>query len=97
HGALLDSELLAEVYTELIVGKQASLGLELAAERSVSPTGIVVSLDMQVRQVTLAPRLSKEDRASSAGMVAAMGDNAMWLKWRGRAAERTSAPLEARA
>ena len=28
HGALLDSELLAEVYIELIGGKQAALGLE---------------------------------------------------------------------
>ena len=35
HGALLDSELLAEVYVELIGGKQAALGLEmhLAGER----------------------------------------------------------------
>ncbi len=29
HGALLDSELLAEVYIELIGGKQAALGLEV--------------------------------------------------------------------
>ena len=29
HGALLDSELLAEVYIELIGGKQAALGLEI--------------------------------------------------------------------
>ena len=97
HGALLDSELLAEVYIELIGGKQAALGLELAAERSASQTGMLVSLDMLVRKVPLAPRLSKEEREAHAGMVAAMGDNAMWLKWRGRADERTSAPLEARA
>jgi DNA polymerase-3 subunit epsilon len=34
HGALLDSELLAEVYLELMGGRQA--GLELAAERAGS-------------------------------------------------------------
>ena len=32
HGALLDSELLAEVYLELIGGKQAALGLEIVQE-----------------------------------------------------------------
>ena len=33
HGALLDSELLAEVYIELIGGKQAALGLEIIDRR----------------------------------------------------------------
>ena len=34
HGALLDSELLAEVYIELIGGKQAALGLEIVVEQA---------------------------------------------------------------
>ena len=35
HGALLDSELLAEVYIELIGGKQAALGLDTFVVRPV--------------------------------------------------------------
>jgi len=37
HGALLDSQLLAEVYLELLGGRQT--GMELGAARSSSPTG----------------------------------------------------------
>jgi DNA polymerase-3 subunit epsilon len=38
HGALLDAELLADVYLELVGGRQA--GLELAGARSIVATGI---------------------------------------------------------
>ena len=36
HGALLDSELLAEVYIELIGGKQAALGLDSMAPKPIA-------------------------------------------------------------
>src|SRR6218665_1162427 len=59
HGALLDSEILAEVYIELIGGKQASLGLgvEAAAGR---PGGAMAAVEKPQRQRQLAPRLNEE-------------------------------------
>ncbi len=58
HGALLDSEILAEVYIELIGGKQASLGLgvEAAAGR---PGLAAPMLERPQRQRPLAPRLDQ--------------------------------------
>ena len=58
HGALLDSEILAEVYIELIGGKQASLGLgvEAAAGR---PGLAMAAVEKPQRQRQLAPRLDE--------------------------------------
>jgi DNA polymerase III subunit epsilon len=42
HGALLDAELLAEVYLELIGGRQPGLGLVAAASAVVTQTTVVV-------------------------------------------------------
>ncbi|HEY4192564.1 MAG TPA: DNA polymerase III subunit epsilon [Mesorhizobium sp.] len=80
HGALLDSELLAEVYIELIGGKQAALGLDgvvpAAGRREAGQVAIVV----QARPAPLAPRLSEADRAAHAEMVGTLGEKALWLK-----------------
>src|ERR1700723_1016758 len=59
HGALLDAELLAEVYVELIGARQASLVLSQMAAPVVTAGAIVV---MRERTVPLAPRLSEEER-----------------------------------
>lgn len=80
HGALLDSELLAEVYIELIGGKQAALVLETSVAASagrveIRQTKIVVNQ----RPVPLAPRLSAADLEAHAAMVAGIGDKALWL------------------
>lgn len=83
HGALLDSELLAEVYIEMIGGRQAALGLGTAeagrqtlvdaADEVVQPLGL--------RPRPLAPRLSEEERAAHAAMVETMGAKAIWAKY----------------
>ncbi|TIW76912.1 MAG: DNA polymerase III subunit epsilon, partial [Mesorhizobium sp.] len=59
HGALLDSELLAEVYIELIGGKQAALVLE-AVSVQMNGAGEVADIDISVgaRPIALPPRLS---------------------------------------
>ena len=50
HGALLDSELLAEVYIELIGGKQAALGLESTAPtRRAAPATVGGSAIIAIR------------------------------------------------
>ena len=79
HGALLDSELLAEVYIELIGGKQAALILDSVAASSaavVTTTEIVVTR----RPAPLAPRLTEAERAAHAKMVETLGEKAVWLR-----------------
>jgi DNA polymerase-3 subunit epsilon len=81
HGALLDSELLAEVYIELIGGKQAALGLEVAvaATRQESAGG-EATLVIAERPAPLPPRLTEADLAAHASLVAVLGDDSVWAK-----------------
>jgi DNA polymerase-3 subunit epsilon len=82
HGALLDSELLAEVYIEMTGGRQAALGL-VGAEQTTT----VVELDEVVvigaigRPRPLPSRLTEVDFEAHAAMVASMKDKAVWLKY----------------
>lgn len=69
HGALLDAEILAEVYIELIGGKQASLGLGTAVVGKPG-IGISVVVERPIRQRPLAPRLTPEERAAHEAFVA---------------------------
>jgi len=61
HGALLDSELLAEVYMELLGGRQR--GLELSAEKSQNPDTQPVSIQASRERKPRAarPHLPTED------------------------------------
>ncbi|MGD9480657.1 DNA polymerase III subunit epsilon [Shinella sp. G-2] len=82
HGALLDSELLAEVYIEMIGGRQAALGLGSAeAGRKTIVEEEEVVLPLGARPRSLAPRLSEEDRAAHTAMVAKIGAKAIWAKF----------------
>lgn len=83
HGALLDSELLAEVYIEMIGGRQAALGLgsaEMGRQTLVDAEDEVV-LPLGVRPRALPPRISEEERAAHAAMVETMGAKAIWVKY----------------
>jgi DNA polymerase-3 subunit epsilon len=80
HGALLDSELLAEVYVELIGGKQAALILDAVASGGESALASVIEVAVGARPAPLAPRLSEAERAAHAKMVETLGDKALWLK-----------------
>ena len=83
HGALLDSELLAEVYIEMIGGRQAALGLGTAeaGRKTLVEVEDEVILPLGARPHPLAPRLSGEDRAAHAAMVEKMGAKAIWAKY----------------
>jgi DNA polymerase III subunit epsilon len=79
HGALLDAEILAEVYLELIGARQAQLGLaEKSARRSQGRDGGAVKRE---RSVALTPRVTDADRAAHREFVATMGDNALWRNY----------------
>jgi DNA polymerase-3 subunit epsilon len=83
HGALLDSELLAEVYIEMIGGRQAALGLGTAeaGRKTLVEVEDEVILPLGARPRPLAPRLLEEDRATHAAMVEKMGAKAIWTKY----------------
>ena len=76
HGALLDSELLAEVYLELIGGRQTALILEASVARKT--VAAVAAQVAQQRPVPLPSRLTEEERAAHAAFVAALGEHALW-------------------
>ncbi|CAN7220347.1 DNA polymerase III subunit epsilon [Ensifer sp. ENS07] len=81
HGALLDSELLAEVYIEMIGGRQAALGL--VSSRS---TDQAIELDdapilIGQRPRPLPNRLSEADLAAHAALIAKIGAKAIWAKY----------------
>ena len=76
HGALLDAEILAEVYVELIGARQAQLGLAEKINGQLVRNGGAV---MRERPLPLAPRLSDADRAAHRDFVATLGEAALWL------------------
>lgn len=76
HGALLDAEILAEVYLELIGARQASLVLiETAA------SGRTRSRGAPQRPVALPPRLTDADIAAHRDFVATLGDEPLWRSY----------------
>ncbi|MGA9251989.1 MAG: DNA polymerase III subunit epsilon [Roseobacter sp.] len=78
HGALLDSEILAEVYLELIGGRQPDFGLSTSGGRSDS--GAEGGWTPRPRPVPLAPRISEKEAAAHAEFVEKLGGSALWSK-----------------
>jgi DNA polymerase III subunit epsilon len=76
HGALLDSELLAEVYLELIGGRQISLTLQ-EATRSITPA-VATKRNSMARERPLANRLSEEELGAHARLIEGLGEKSPW-------------------
>jgi DNA polymerase-3 subunit epsilon len=81
HGALLDAELLAEVYIELVGGRQASLVLVDTGSRSRASSGRR-NVAAPQRPIPIAPRLNDAELAAHAQFIARIGDKAIWLDYR---------------
>ncbi|MCY1538875.1 DNA polymerase III subunit epsilon [compost metagenome] len=80
HGALLDSEILAEVYLELIGGKQVSLAL--VAESRVSGADAIATRAIALpRPVALPPRISLSEIAAHDKLVATLGAESIWARY----------------
>jgi DNA polymerase-3 subunit epsilon len=80
HGALLDAELLAEVYIELIDARQATLILvENGDGLDRTPQRVAVS---RVRPQPLAPRLTEGELEAHRGFIASLGEGALWNGYR---------------
>jgi DNA polymerase III subunit epsilon len=80
HGALLDSEILAEVYLELIGGRQPDLVLGGTAAKPASGGAADANWRPRPRPAPLAPRISPDEAAAHEAMVAKLGDAAVWRK-----------------
>jgi len=78
HGALLDAELLAEVYVELTGKRQARLSL---VDEPITVTQAGVVAVVRVRPAPLAPRLSDAERAAHLAFVATLGEKAIWNEY----------------
>lgn len=78
HGALLDAELLAEVYVELMGGRQASLGLAVAAARQPGLGEVTVAAS---RPQPLPSRLTEADRSNHRSFVTSLGEAALWWSY----------------
>ena len=79
HGALLDSELLAEVYIELIGGKQAALSLDTFVASAETIEIATVEITVRQRPVPLAPRISEIEFEAHAALVKEIGEKAVWI------------------
>jgi DNA polymerase III subunit epsilon len=77
HGALLDAELLAEVYVELTGKRQARLGL---VETSAATTQHIV-IAVRTRPAPLAPRITDEERIAHRAFVTTLGEKAIWKEY----------------
>jgi len=75
HGALLDAELLAEVYIELIGARQAQLILSQGSAPAAAGDAPIV---IRERTVPLAVRLTEGERAAHRQYIFSLGDNAIW-------------------
>ncbi len=75
HGALLDAELLAEVYVELIGARQAQLVLSQAAAPGRAWGEAII---VRERPVALLARITAEERAAHRRFIASLGEAAIW-------------------
>jgi DNA polymerase-3 subunit epsilon len=80
HGALLDSEILAEVYLELIGGRQPDFGLSAGHGHDAGGGG---SDDWRPRPrpAPLPPRITEAEAESHAAFIATLGEDAVWKRY----------------
>jgi DNA polymerase-3 subunit epsilon len=84
HGALLDSEILADVYLELIGGRQVALAL--VEEVRITTVTTVLTYSAPQRPAPLPPRLDEQQLADHLALIRTMGEAALWGYYRDEAA-----------
>jgi DNA polymerase-3 subunit epsilon len=75
HGALLDAEILGEVYIELIGARQAQLGLQTVGAVSADR---VIRATVLVRPAPIASRVTEAEREAHLAFVGTLGAKAIW-------------------
>ena len=79
HGALLDAELLAEVYVDLIGARQSQL--ILASETRAIRIGVSGDMPRRQRLVPLLPRITEADREVHRAFIATLGEKPIWADY----------------
>lgn len=79
HGALLDSELLAEVYLSLQGGRQHAMALNVVSSENDSPVHTV--RNAKARPIPLPARLTEEESARHKAFIADLGNDAVWNRY----------------
>lgn len=78
HGALLDAELLAEVYIELLGGRQATFSLSSAP---LAAATLIAERGVRTRPQSLPPRIGAAEIAAHRAYVCALGKSVLWDKY----------------
>ena len=84
HGALLDAEILVEVYGELLGGRQRSLALSSGAERAARASEMPAA-QRRLRPAALPGLLTEAESQAHAEHIATLGANALWRQYSGNA------------
>ncbi|OUS05624.1 DNA polymerase III subunit epsilon [Rhodobacterales bacterium 52_120_T64] len=82
HGALLDSEILAEVYLELIGGRQPDFALSVVSNDDATDNGINASWSPPKRPTQLPSRITEAELEAHKEFVGKMGEVAVWAKFK---------------
>lgn len=82
HGALLDSEILADVYLELIGGRQVALALSAEAEAERNAALGDKRRETRPRPEPLPPRVDATVVAAHDAFVDGLADETIWSKYR---------------
>jgi DNA polymerase-3 subunit epsilon len=77
HGALLDAEILAEVYIELLGGRQKDLGLSVETQ-VIAHTTTSARTSLDARPRPLPQRLSPDDLDRHAEFISGFGSAILW-------------------
>ncbi len=80
HGALLDSQILAEVYLELVGGKQPDFALNIANVSNENNNSIFHEKRARVRKEKLKSRLTTKEKANHENFIKELGNTSMWSK-----------------
>jgi DNA polymerase III subunit epsilon len=78
HGALLDSEILAEVYLELVGGRQPDLVLGTTPDVRMPGSTESTNWRPRPRPTPLPARITAAESEAHSAMIAAMGEKALW-------------------
>ncbi|GJD57244.1 DNA polymerase III subunit epsilon [Methylobacterium dankookense] len=83
HGALLDAQILAEVYVELLGGKQTGFDLGVAAAEPMRTAAVVEAGLVERRARPHRSRLTDAERARHDAFRAGLGGQAIWADYIG--------------
>jgi DNA polymerase-3 subunit epsilon len=89
HGALLDAEILVEVYGELLGGRQRSLVFS-AYERASRSEGTPI-VERKLRSAPLPALLTEVESLAHANHITALGETAIWRRHEHRPTEKPMA------